>query len=77
VIHGYSETIDFNGGIYGSRNTFGLDSNTIILFAFVLVMVSCFDARKMSGALLTQHPGIDTQLCVHVVRAGVYQAVHL
>ena len=40
VIQGYSETIDFNGGIYGSKNTFGLDSNTIILFAFVLVMVS-------------------------------------
>ncbi|KAL5433007.1 putative choline transporter, neither null mutation nor overexpression affects choline transport [Paraphaeosphaeria minitans] len=47
VIHGYSETIDFNGGIYGSRNTFGLDSNTIILFAFVLVMASILSYAYM------------------------------
>jgi len=38
VLQGYSRTISFNGGIYGSRNDFGLDSNTIILFAFVLVV---------------------------------------
>ncbi|KAK7187742.1 putative choline transporter, neither null mutation nor overexpression affects choline transport [Paraphaeosphaeria sporulosa] len=47
VIHGYSETIDFNGGIYGSKNTFGLDSNTIILFAFVLVMASILSYAYM------------------------------
>lgn len=51
VLHGYSETISFNGGIYGSRNTFGLDGNTIILFAFVLVMVSVI--FLLSGALET------------------------
>ncbi|KAF2725746.1 DUF580-domain-containing protein [Polychaeton citri CBS 116435] len=39
AIQGYSATIGFNGGgIYDSGNTFGLSTNTIVLFAFVLVI---------------------------------------
>ncbi|KAF2731639.1 DUF580-domain-containing protein [Polyplosphaeria fusca] len=38
TIQGYSHTISFQGGIYGSRNDFGLDTNTIVLFAFVLII---------------------------------------
>ncbi|CAI6337579.1 unnamed protein product [Periconia digitata] len=39
AIQGYSHTKGFNGGgIYNSRNDFGLDTNTIVLFAFVLVV---------------------------------------
>ncbi|KAF2188685.1 DUF580-domain-containing protein [Zopfia rhizophila CBS 207.26] len=39
AIHGYSKTHSFNGGgIYGSRNDFGLSTNTIVLFAFVLLV---------------------------------------
>ena len=34
-IHGYATTKGFNGGgIYGSQNDFGLDTNTIVLFIF-------------------------------------------
>lgn len=37
TINGYSSTRDFNGGgIYDSQNDFGLSTNTIVLFAFVL-----------------------------------------
>ncbi|KAF2475761.1 DUF580-domain-containing protein [Lindgomyces ingoldianus] len=39
AIQGYSHTFSFNGGgIYNSRNDFGLSTNTIVLFAFVLVV---------------------------------------
>lgn len=38
TLNGYTQTIDFNGGIYGGGNTFGLSSNTVIGFAFVLAM---------------------------------------
>lgn len=38
AIQGYSHTFSFNGGgIYNSQNDFGLSTNTIVLFAFVLV----------------------------------------
>ncbi|KAK5726482.1 pH nine-sensitive protein 1 [Elasticomyces elasticus] len=38
-LQGYAATKGFNGGgIYGSSNDFGLSTNTIVLFAFVLVM---------------------------------------
>lgn len=34
-----AHTVGFNGGpIYGSQNTFGLSTNTIVLFAFVLAV---------------------------------------
>ena len=37
TIQGYAATKGFNGGgIYGSSNKFGLSTNTIVLFAFVL-----------------------------------------
>ncbi|KAF2125083.1 DUF580-domain-containing protein [Dothidotthia symphoricarpi CBS 119687] len=49
-IHGYSKNISFNGGIYGSQNDFGLDSNTIILFAFVLGMATIFSFAYMWAA---------------------------
>jgi hypothetical protein len=36
-IQGYAATKGFNGGgIYGSNNTFGLDTNTLVLFVFCL-----------------------------------------
>jgi hypothetical protein len=39
AIQGYAHNFSFNGGgIYHSRNDFGLDTNTIVLFAFVLLM---------------------------------------
>jgi hypothetical protein len=38
-IQGYSATKGFNGGgIYGSQNEFGLSTNTIVLFAFCLLV---------------------------------------
>ncbi|KAF2261248.1 DUF580-domain-containing protein [Lojkania enalia] len=50
AIQGYSHTISFNGGIYGSQNTFGLDSNTVILFAFVLVVAIILSYAYMWAA---------------------------
>ena len=39
TLAGYSSTYSFNGdGIYGSNNDFGLSTNTVVLFAFCLVM---------------------------------------
>ncbi|KAI9830700.1 MAG: putative choline transporter, neither null mutation nor overexpression affects choline transport [Phylliscum demangeonii] len=39
TIQGYAATKKFNGGgIYGSSNNFGLSTNTIVLFAFVLLL---------------------------------------
>lgn len=39
AIQGYASTYGFNGGgIYGSDNTFGLSTNTIVLFVFCLVI---------------------------------------
>ncbi len=39
AIAGYSSTYSFNGdGIYGSGNTFGLSTNTIVLFVFCLAI---------------------------------------
>jgi len=39
AIQGYSATYGFNGGgIYDSRNDFGLDTNTIVLFVFCLAI---------------------------------------
>jgi hypothetical protein len=39
AIQGYASTYGFNGGgIYGSDNNFGLSTNTIVLFAFCLVI---------------------------------------
>lgn len=36
-LQGYAATKGFNGGgIYGSSNDFGLDTNTVVLFVFVL-----------------------------------------
>ncbi|KZF25440.1 DUF580-domain-containing protein [Xylona heveae TC161] len=39
VLQGYASTKGYNGGsIYGGNNTFGLSTNTLVLFAFVLVV---------------------------------------
>ena len=39
AIQGYAATFGFNGGgIYGSSNDFGLSTNTVVLFAFCLVI---------------------------------------
>lgn len=39
AIQGYAATKGFNGGgIYGSNNDFGLDTNTIVLFVFCLAV---------------------------------------
>jgi hypothetical protein len=38
-INAYRETYNFQGsGVYDNTNTFTLDSNALILFAFILVM---------------------------------------
>ncbi|KAF2748880.1 DUF580-domain-containing protein [Sporormia fimetaria CBS 119925] len=51
AIHGYSNTIGFNGGgIYGSQNDFGLDTNTIVLFAFVLTIAVVLSYAYMWAA---------------------------
>ncbi|KAF2433548.1 DUF580-domain-containing protein [Tothia fuscella] len=43
AIRGYATTKGFNGGgIYGSKNDFGLDTNTIVLFIFCLVVAIVF-----------------------------------
>jgi hypothetical protein len=43
-----AQTIGFNGsGIYGSQNDFGLDTNTIVLFAFVLTVAVVFSYAYM------------------------------
>ncbi|KAI9774558.1 MAG: putative choline transporter, neither null mutation nor overexpression affects choline transport [Geoglossum simile] len=50
-VHGYATTKDFNGGgIYGSDNDFGLSTNTIILFAFVLVVAFVTSYAYLWGA---------------------------
>ncbi|KZM22966.1 Putative choline transporter, neither null mutation nor overexpression affects choline transport [Ascochyta rabiei] len=49
-IRGYAQNIDFNGGIYGGQNDFGLDSNTVILFAFVLGMATILSYAYMWAA---------------------------
>jgi hypothetical protein len=38
ALSGYSKTKGANGGIYGGSTSFGLTTNTMILFAFVLSM---------------------------------------
>ena len=39
ALQGYASTYGFNGGgIYDSNNDFGLDTNTIVLFIFCLVI---------------------------------------
>ncbi|KAF2278621.1 DUF580-domain-containing protein [Westerdykella ornata] len=51
TIQGYSSTYGFNGGgIYGSQNTFGLSTNTIILFAFVLTVAVVLSYAYMWAA---------------------------
>jgi len=50
AIRGYSQNIGFNGGIYGGRNDFGLSSNTVILFAFVLGMATLLSYAYMWAA---------------------------
>jgi hypothetical protein len=43
LMHGAASTFSFNGGgIYGSQNDFGLSTNTIVLFAFVLLVATVF-----------------------------------
>ncbi|ORY11336.1 plasma-membrane choline transporter-domain-containing protein [Clohesyomyces aquaticus] len=51
AIQGYSHTFSFNGGgIYNSRNDFGLSTNTIVLFAFVLLMAVLLSFAYMWAA---------------------------
>jgi hypothetical protein len=50
-IHGYAATKSFNGhGIYGGRNSFGPATNTIVLFAFVLVAAFTMSYAYLWGA---------------------------
>jgi Plasma-membrane choline transporter len=50
-VHGYAITRSFNGGgIYGSKNDFGLSTNTIILFGFVLVVAFVASYAYLWGA---------------------------
>jgi hypothetical protein len=43
LIPNAASTFSFNGGgIYGSQNDFGLSTNTIVLFAFVLIVATVF-----------------------------------
>jgi hypothetical protein len=48
TIRGYSN--QHSGGIYGNTNQFALNSNTIILFAFVLGMATILSYAYMSAA---------------------------
>lgn len=51
TIQGYSKTFSFNGGgIYNSRNDFGLTTNTIVLFAFVLASATILSYAYMWAA---------------------------
>ncbi|KAF2019440.1 DUF580-domain-containing protein [Aaosphaeria arxii CBS 175.79] len=51
AIQGYVHTFSFNGGgIYNSRNDFGLSTNTIVLFAFVLAVAIVFSYAYMWAA---------------------------
>jgi hypothetical protein len=51
AIQGYAKTFSFNGGgIYGSRNDFGLSTNTIVLFAFVLLVATVLSYAYMWAA---------------------------
>ncbi|KAF2002207.1 DUF580-domain-containing protein [Amniculicola lignicola CBS 123094] len=51
AIQGYASNFSFNGGgIYGGSNTFGLDTNTIVLFAFVLVVAIVLSYAYMWAA---------------------------
>ncbi|KAF2676424.1 DUF580-domain-containing protein [Lentithecium fluviatile CBS 122367] len=51
AIQGYSHTFSFNGGgIYGSQNDFGLSTNTIVLFAFVLAAATVLSYAYMWAA---------------------------
>src|SRR4051812_44775051 len=46
-----AHTVGFNGGpIYGSQNTFGLSTNTIVLFAFVLAVAVVLSYAYMWAA---------------------------
>jgi hypothetical protein len=50
-IHKYATTRSFNGGsIYGSSNDFGLDTNTLILFVFVLCVALVVSWAYFLGA---------------------------
>ncbi|EEA27314.1 putative choline transporter, neither null mutation nor overexpression affects choline transport [Talaromyces marneffei ATCC 18224] len=50
-INKYASTRGFNGGsIYGSSNDFGLDTNTLILFIFVLCVALAFSWAYFLGA---------------------------
>ncbi|KAK5163281.1 putative choline transporter, neither null mutation nor overexpression affects choline transport [Saxophila tyrrhenica] len=52
-IQGYASTYGFNGGgIYGSDNTFGLTTNTMVLFIFCLVVALVFGYGYVSLARL-------------------------
>ncbi|KAF2111104.1 duf580 domain-containing protein [Lophiotrema nucula] len=51
TIQGYAHNFSFNGGgIYGGSNTLGLDTNTIVLFAFVLVVAVVLSYAYMWAA---------------------------
>jgi hypothetical protein len=51
TIHKYATNKGFNGGsIYGSANTFSLDTNTLILFVFVLCVALAFSWAYVLGA---------------------------
>ncbi|KAL1980077.1 hypothetical protein VTN96DRAFT_4666 [Rasamsonia emersonii] len=51
TIHKYAVTKGFNGdGIYDSANTFSLDTNTLVLFIFVLCVAIAFSWAYLLGA---------------------------
>jgi hypothetical protein len=66
-IQGYSATKGFNGGgIYGSQNEFGLSTNTIVLFAFCLLVAMVLGYGYVWLARSKcQLPRSQTLICVY------------
>jgi hypothetical protein len=57
TLHRYSKYHQFNGGgIYGAGNDFSLNTNTIVLFAFVLAVGLVFSWGELALSLETSRP---------------------
>lgn len=57
TIEGYSAFKGLNGsGIYNNRSSFGLNTNTIVLFAFVLLVALVLSTAYLFVARTVSHP---------------------
>lgn len=65
AIQGYAATKGFNGGgIYGSRNEFGLDTNTVVLFIFCLAVAMVLGYGYVALARGKFWPPIDARIAI-------------